>query len=212
LDVVSFGLRFVGMKDFGGQVRGAQSEVFKEVNRLAHTHGVAPPGLVRRCFDAAGWAGHMIVPVDCRMFFDPAGHTGHVGLHSRVVEGVVRHPEFAAWMAGVVRGIDSHVQEAASQGTPARGLRVVVAFYCKSGRHRSVAAASLVAGCIATSDFERLGLVFGDTTHLARGFWGGRMCNGCAECHEIDRRKRMAQDTARRLWRASWESLLGAAP
>ena len=210
--MVTFGLRFAGLKDFGGNVRGNQARVFQDMVNAGTQHGAVSQDLVMQCFMAAGLSDSVICAVDCRQFFDPAGHTRHVGFHSDVVCGVVSHRSFASWVAGVVRGLANCVQQAVEGGHAVRGLRVTLAIYCKSGRHRSVAAAAVLASCLATSQFRKLNLVLGQQKHLAAGFWSGRTCSGCAECHEVDAKKQRALRDARKVWAESWAALLGENP
>jgi hypothetical protein len=152
----------------------------------------------------------LVIPVDARVFWDPAGNTNHIGLHRDVIHGVVTHRMFATWLSGVVRHIATAVQEAVSRGASSTGLKCTVAVYCKSGRHRSVAAAHLVAACIAAVGSPRLKLVLGSCIDLHNAFWGHKLCNGCEECHRLDTQKLADQNYARTKWVAAWEALLGA--
>jgi hypothetical protein len=73
-----------------------------------------------------------------------------------------------------------------------------------------VAAAHLVAACIAAVGSPRLKLVLGSCIDLHSVFWGHKLCNGCPECHRLDTQKLADQNYARTKWVAAWEALLGA--
>ena len=74
--------------------------------------------------------------VNCLPFNDPAGFNPHIGKHHSVQETLMAHHEFKA----VLKGVKDHVQQAVGGGE----TTVAVAFWCRSGKHRSVAFADIV--------------------------------------------------------------------
>jgi hypothetical protein len=82
------------------------------------------------------------VAIDCRMLRDPAKGSlvQHIGTHGEIMKRFVAHPGFPAWLDEVFLKYEQMVLSAkyAMRHGAAR-VRCVVSFYCKSGKHRSVA-------------------------------------------------------------------------
>ena len=113
---------------------------------------------------------------DTRRFRDPAGVgslsrslRNHVGIHPENLRGMVQHRAFSGW----IRHLRDDVMEAFRDAA-----ELSLAFYCKSGRHRSVAAARFMQHF---AEFEGWSV---QVEHLSRFGWG-RTCSGlCAECRD----------------------------
>ena len=76
-------------------------------------------------------------------------------------------------------------------------LDMVVALYCKSGKHRSVAVATCLEHILLTEEkFEA------EVKHLSERGWGFRICRGtCAECRsDSDEEKQSALRRAAEIW------------
>jgi len=113
--------------------------------------------------------GDVHVFKDTRSFFDPS-NVQHIGVHPTILSGMVANRGFRRWLAS----LRDEVKQAASQTNHIR-----VAFYCKSGRHRSVAGARLFKHCA-----EAEGWGCEQVEHLSRKHWK-HICQGtCAECRE----------------------------
>ena len=137
--------------------------------------GVPPGGDVSLTFCAAIREARLIqeddavVVVDCRLPHDP-----HEDLHARdhsgtlpeIIAGFVHNVGFKSWLRETLRkvesGIEAVVVPPGGDGVPPGGdgvppggnfSRLVVAFFCKRGHHRSVAGATVFAHVLqATSD------------------------------------------------------------
>ncbi|MCP4243149.1 MAG: hypothetical protein GY772_21555, partial [bacterium] len=119
-----------------------------------------------------------VIPVDTRMFHDPAARRegrGHIGVHPSVVGPVVGHAYFPQFVRSVKTAIAR-----ADRGTPST---IVLAVFCTSGRHRSVAVATVLAEILTVHEKREVRV-----SHLCS--WGGLWlrsgnCGGplsCAEC------------------------------
>ena len=79
---------------------------------------------------------------DARCFNDP--HAGnlkeHDGHHEEIISRMAQHDDFDGWFLNIVRQVLRVHAEAGAEGLDS----VIVAIYCKSGRHRSVAGALIL--------------------------------------------------------------------
>lgn len=148
--------------------------------------------------------------VDVRNFPDPEaavmGLTKHNGHHPDIIAGIVRHPEFYATLELVKRAwlevLDRVIDRVDGSHAPIYvKAPLTIAFYCKSGRHRSVAWA-----CIMYYIFNR-GLTEGkvDLVHVSmqRGHWKHLCKPGCEHCDKESE----VRDRALLLAWVMWESL-----
>ena len=122
-----------------------------------------------------------MVHVDCRGLYDPNGSTTHPGIHVGVIEGVVYHRkfdeivwDFLALLADILWGAETGDLPrcvAPSQG----GVSAYITPFCKKGRHRSVAVATLILRWLEAQGAQVTG------EHLCKPDWTG--CKGrCGEC------------------------------
>jgi hypothetical protein len=148
----------------------------------------------------------IVVAIDTRWFHDPDEKAkrrkskyhktteppdppNHIGLHGNVQAGLMRGGAVVVhsrtwkrkdyslrqWM---VKWPVRHLIEAARRAWPVNGGRVIIVFYCKSGRHRSVACAeafSRVLNKVAWVQQENV-------EHLSSMSWGFGTCGGCPQC------------------------------
>ena len=138
IHLVSFGLeelehpngpfgRIVSSLPGGGlSAQFSHSELYRAVRRARRLH-------VDAFADVRGAVGRGRFP-------NPAGlRCGHhVGFHPTIVAGLVNAPYFEEWLWAVKRTVSSLYTDHSSMAGWSR--RQTLALYCKSGRHRSVAA------------------------------------------------------------------------
>ena len=97
----------------------------------------------------------------------------HIGTHLKNVEYLVRHSEFPGKWSACIRSLQDAMTEVGDGP-------IVLCFYCKSGKHRSVALAALMYHLARKSPpkFEKVRL-----WHAMRGYWEAPgCCNECADC------------------------------
>ena len=134
--------------------------------------------------------------VDVRNFPDPEagskGLTRHNGNHPNIINGIVRHPRFSATLALVkewwVR----------TMAKPDGNSDVALAFYCKSGRHRSVAWACILHHILNS------GLIAGSVDVIHQSFRDGHwryLCSTeCPHCFQQSDMRDEAFDLAMSTW------------
>ncbi len=137
-----------------------------------------------------------MIIVDCRGFPDPHRDRrrgpNHIGTDEGIIRRLVEHPDFpefwrVLWERMNRRLAQVFVQPAAGGSAPrtdaaggsaprtdAPGLTIV--FYCKKGRHRSVAAAWLATQLLGKRGYNV------QQFHAMRDFWQLGTCNECAAC------------------------------
>ena len=183
VDVLSFGLRFVGqgrlqVPRIVGQTRDEFQDNQLAIMRMGDRK--SQPGDVKTGIRAAGLAGKddEVVDIDCRVFADPGaqkkGGTNHVGAHQSIIAGIVNHQVFPAFLTHAAKCIYTTL------GNKHEHNQGYVVCYCMSGRHRSVAIAMILAECIKRGNLW----VLGNTEHLSKGHRQGwaHTCNCCEEC------------------------------
>lgn len=111
--------------------------------------------------------------IDARQFHDPdrrRSRVNHIGLSGPVLLGIAKDQAFGQWFF-------KHVLAVAAAAEALRGGRLHVVCFCRAGRHRSVAVASLLEQLLAkfTAWTTRL-------EHLACHDWQWRTCNLCDKC------------------------------
>ncbi len=138
-------------------------------------HGQQTENLV--CQQWVNSARHMpdalVLALDCRGFYDPAGNLDHIGSHPENLASMIGHHKDE--LTSIFRRVSVAVN--AAQQT-ARTLQVLL--YCKSGRHRSVGMAVILAyalsrdprvsGCITAEHLNELQWA------AIRNFCGARAC------------------------------------
>lgn len=135
---------------------------------------------LREAMQRAG-AGDVQVLVDTRAFSDPAaiGHlTRHLGTHPETMRKMSEMRNFPRWLQHLAEDIRGQLKrQRLAEGT-VREVRV--AFYCRSGRHRSV------AGCRFLEHIARAEGWECRVRHLSQMQWS-KTCKGrCEECEGVD--------------------------
>ena len=135
--------------------------------------------------------------VDVRNFPDPdagnKGLHGHTGNHHSIISGIVKHPQFSKTLLLVKNWWKQTVKSPSYSD-------VAIAFYCKAGRHRSVAWASIVHHIFNSGIVESVE-VFHQSFH--DGHWKFLCTEKCAECCQ----KSDIRDKALELALSTWISL-----
>ena len=95
---------------------------------------------------------------------------GHIGTYYKHLRDIVTHRDFAAvWSRATW-----HLGDALSRADTAHP--VIVAFYCKSGKHRSVGLAWALTKILRERDWNV------ELRHTMREYWHIGSCRECAEC------------------------------
>ena len=112
--------------------------------------------------------------VDARGFKTPPGQRQparqHIGTYYDNLRAIVTHSDFAT----VWSRVTWHLSDALSRAAPTSP--VVVAFYCKSGKHRSVGLAWALTKILRERDWGV------ELRHTMREYWHIGSCRECAEC------------------------------
>ena len=141
----------------------------------ARRHWSVGPDTFRRVLRASSVlpAEAKFLEFDCRQFSDPdevRGGLRHLGFNARVMYKLAHHAEFKYFLDDVLDQV-ADLLKAEPVGAP-----VHIMFFCKKGRHRSVAVALLVGQAL---------LMFGQAVsseHLSSHTWPFDTCNNCNEC------------------------------
>ena len=98
------------------------------------------------------------IHLDARIFSDPAKDDlkGHTGRHPEIIARIVAHPAFGWWIHNAHR----RFIEASTNWSGGTILPAVV--FCRSGRHRAVAASEILKGVLACVE----GWEFAPTIHM----------------------------------------------
>jgi len=107
---------------------------------------------------------------DVRNFKDPAAGNlkHHDGRHDEIIDRIRRHSAFPALVASLRTRIAQELQLSGSTS-------IKVVFYCKSGRHRSVAFGTMFKYILLYEDFRNVQLEH-------EGNYDGFVCCGCDRC------------------------------
>ena len=125
-----------------------------------------------------------IVAVDCRLPHDPQNDRyarNHTGTLPETIAGFVDNGRFKTWLQETLMKVESGIEVVVAprggDGVPPG--RLVVAFFCKRGHHRSVAGATTFAHVLqATSDSWHP-----MTTHLCEQLWDVSCGTDCPKCN-----------------------------
>lgn len=133
------------------------------------------------------------IVVDCRDFYDAQNSAhlhGHIGLHPAVLRSVVDHPAFPRWFSSLHRNLMSRVEQ---RHSPTFGISII--FFCRSGKHRSVACRRIVEHIMHNDSRFHLTRVHDCTD------WGKYACGACGECRADPAGVRLhALERASALW------------
>lgn len=141
--------------------------------------------------------------IDARAFPDPnAKHTTrHIGVNPEIITRIVHHRHFTWFLQDVEQQWRRAVALQRAQRSD-QELSMVVAVYCRSGKHRSVA----IAECLRYIGMhvEGLTLVDNDVKHMSKKKWGSGICRGgCEECSGYQPVRERALEFAADIWRHS---------
>ena len=133
--------------------------------------------------------------LDARRFPDPERHGTcddryHSGMHPSVISRIVYHHNFQKYLRYV-----KHIWKR----WRASGPDLVVALYCRSGKHRSVA----IAECLRRIAGSIEGMCVADVIHLSKCHWQCFRRGTCAECSEVSPRRCEAFQRVEQLWNAA---------
>lgn len=142
--------------------------------------------------------------LDARCFPDPrAQHvTNHTGVHPEIISRIVENANFPRYLWDVRRkwrtALVAREEEEASGAPGSSGPELVIAVYCRSGKHRSVA----VAECLRHIGDAAEGLEVADVMHLSKKRWGKNVCRGgCTECAPFSQVRQSSLEQAACIWR-----------
>jgi len=114
--------------------------------------------------------------LDARVFSDPDGARDHTGRHRDIIARMVDHQNFRSWMRNAHRTLKRVFRNWTG------GPIVPVVVFCRSGRHRSVAASELLEGALLRVEGWR----FAPTKHITIDIdREGCLCEDCKPDREI---------------------------
>lgn len=153
----------------------------------------------RDCLALSGLAAmpdDRVYQIDARPFHDPdhgRRRVSHFGLSGPMLLAMAEDPAFGRWFFDHVRAIAAEAQALRGSG------RLHVVSFCRSGRRRSVALASLLEQLLAKfTSWPAM------TENLASHAWQWRTCNLCDACRCPPGEHRRAGERARALAEASF--------
>ena len=140
------------------------------------------------------WLGaYCDVFVDARCFYDPTDDYGkkHTGHHPMIIASVCENHNLNEYMKVLKKRINAACNANA---------QIIIGNYCKSGRHRSVAATYILQHVL-----RQHGWTVDTIKHLSAHAWGKHLCKGrCPECRtpqdQMLRWKTWALEAAVKSW------------
>jgi len=141
-------------------------------------------------------AGNVDLIVDCRVFKEPGRRElrSHIGQHPEILSGIFAGWNFHGWLK-----VFGYSLRKTLEGSD----EVSVAFYCKSGKHRSVAASFFCKHIV-----ESEGWTCAHLQHLSSANGWSNCCKGtCDECKAgaeavIQVRREEVLTQLQRLWQS----------
>ena len=112
-----------------------------------------------------------IILVDARGFKAPDWQSHHIGTYYQNLHGNIRHDDFMQVWLRLMRRLRDELLSRISPMRPASA-----AFYCKSGKHRSVGLAWTLTKILREHDWNV------ELWHTMREYWQFGSCCECAEC------------------------------
>ena len=114
--------------------------------------------------------------LDARVFSDPDGDRNHTGRHHSIIARMVAHKAWVGWL----RAAHRKLKEVIRNWTGGPTIPVVV--FCRSGRHRSVAASEFLKGAF----WHVEGWEFPPSIHISIDMEdAGCRCKNCSPSREI---------------------------
>ena len=164
-------------------------DLSEKVNRCGGTIQISDDEL-RIALAQRGFSNVSLI-VDARCFPDPSSVYNHTlncnGTHPEIVARICNHRKFKLWLSKLKR----QFALAIAQGGP--DLKFTMAMYCRSGKHRSVAAA-----VIAKHILEYEGWRCSPLNHLSMRFWTRKMRNDLYQDEDLVRAD--ALEKALKMW------------
>lgn len=119
--------------------------------------------------------------LDARMFPDPDAFTltRHSGRHYKIVQRLCQHRNFPTWLKNAWHKFRKVAEARGDMWSKTQVMKpVIIAVYCRAGKHRSVAAAGILKHI-----FTATGYMCPEIRHLSYDKWGRNCCKGrCEEC------------------------------
>jgi len=167
----------------GATIQFSEEELRAAINRSAPNVGIVD------------------VVVDARCFPDPEAlqfckHTGH---HHGIITRICQHRNFSRWLSSVRNRLGAAAAAGAARGAAAPAAPLLtIAVYCRSGKHRSVAAA-----LILQHGLRGAGWHCSDPKHLSERRWVSCCKGQCIECRNPPQELQSTLDKALLAWRAT---------
>ena len=180
--VASFGIDLLerGFWQVGSRPSPSVENVSGSINaRELIPHDDLKEAIRDYCAVTKRWIGDVHV-FDSRCFTDPHRPRGvnHVGTDLAVLQGVVNHPRFETWWKAKTTHI-ANVLFTHLAATPPPAAGPTFAFFCRKGRHRSVAMATLLTELLLARGWTV------EVCHFHQEFWEFGTCNQCASCRDL---------------------------
>ena len=118
---------------------------------------------------------HVDLVLDARNFPDPHRRkiTSHPGFYPENMNRIVQNTEFKPYLEDISKKKWRRAVTKQMEARPGLPLQMVVAVYCRSGKHRSLA----VAECLSHIGETVEGLMFlAPVKNFAKPRWGNEMC------------------------------------
>jgi hypothetical protein len=148
---------------------------------------------------SAPGVGIVDILLDARCFPDPEAlkYCKHSGHHHGIITRICQHRNFSRWLGDVRKRLGAAAAASAARGAagPAAPL-LTIAVYCRSGKHRSVAAALILQHVL-----RREGWVCRDPQHLSEPRWSSCCKGQCVECKNPPQELQNTLDKALLAWR-----------
>eukprot|EP00418_Pyrodinium_bahamense_P076976 CAMPEP_0179068408 /NCGR_PEP_ID=MMETSP0796-20121207/29987_1 /TAXON_ID=73915 /ORGANISM="Pyrodinium bahamense, Strain pbaha01" /LENGTH=510 /DNA_ID=CAMNT_0020765463 /DNA_START=109 /DNA_END=1641 /DNA_ORIENTATION=- len=138
---------------------------------------------------------------DARKFPDFRAQTltRHIGVHPEIISRITQHVHFPRYMRDVRRQW-SRTLSLCMMGQRGVPTELVVAVYCRQGKHRSVAVAECIRHIAETVEHFHVQ----EVQHLSKARWGKNVCKGgCEECRDFSAQRQSALHRAEKIWRES---------
>ncbi len=113
--------------------------------------------------------------ISAELFHDPGADrsiTFHTGHHGEIIRRLVADQRFPRWLHDAVEQVSWGAWQAARTNAA-----LVIGVYCKSGKHRSVAATAVLQHCLEV--MEPWASVTVDIHHTSTPYWASSGCGNC---------------------------------
>jgi hypothetical protein len=114
---------------------------------------------------------------------DRRGGINHLGMNKIVLDQISNHRRFPTFWIRMVKEISSMLRDRMQLGHQSDVVPTFV-FYCRKGRHRSVACATFLCELLRDRGWQV------EMTHLMREYWRFETCDECDMCKTRDDEKK----------------------